>query len=303
MPAAKEERTLAWWVAQTMRLPVAELIVTTALFLVLYFPLAKKDLGEIVAVVGILLMVARIAYQEALKERLRRVDQLAEIVDLSQQSRVRMIDSILKAYISITEPEFSGVKNHILAEASERLRKIASERKSGELSTGAYYSWLIPILQDVKRGEAVRAVSLMHDVEWDDSEPERKFFQENVNLVRRGAILERIFIMPRAEWPDAFQNEKIKAHARGSPFGLTGWFVDLDHLRKKDAGLLDRVGNGFIEIGSRVALIDRFTEDGQARGHVTMDEGDLRRLGKIFEELKVYGAPFDLVSAKTPHSA
>lgn len=288
------------WFEQFLRLPIIEIVVTTALFLVLYFPLDRKDLGEIVGVVGILLAVSRLGFQQAVADQLRKVDRLADIIDLHRESQISSIDKMLKSYVAINEAEFRGVKDHIIAEAAEKLHKIAAERKSDELSTGAYYSWLIPILQRVRRGDYVRAVSLMHDIEWDDSEPERKFFEENINIIRRGGHVERVFVMPRAKWEQALRNEKIRAHARDSTFGLTGWFVDLDHLQRQDARLLERVGHGFIEISGRVALVDRFSEHGEVRGQVTMEEGDLRRLSKIFDELKVYAAPLRIAGAASP---
>ncbi len=256
--------------------------------LVAYFPLANQGLAEIFGVVTLLLAANKISIQVHIEDRLEPVTKMAEVLDLTQALTVSDIHDLSKVYISITEEEFRRVKENVLSEAIQKLKKLAQQKKSDALSTAEYYAWLLPILSQVRKGEEVHAISVMHDAEWDDSPAETRFFEENLAAAARGALIERIFVMPRSKITEAMKLAPVGSHLRGATPGLRGHFVDLDYLKRQDSRLLADIGHGFIEIGGRVALVDQFGATGEVRGEVSMDKTEIRELTRIFEKLQLY---------------
>jgi hypothetical protein len=269
-------------------------IIAAALYVV-----GKEDLAGIAIVVGLLLIVSRFVQSAFIKESLSPLQKVYEIVDLNQKSDVAEIDSLLKAYLSIRENEFRGVKDTVLVEATTKLRRLASEKRSDELGTSEYYSWLLPIIDDAKGGDTISAVSCMFDAEWDDSPTEVRFLKANLDAAQRGAHVERVFIIPEAKLSAALQNEPIKLHTVEVKNKVNGVYVTREYLEGHDPQLLKESEDGFISFSGRVALIDRFDDKGMVRGIVTMNENDIRRLDRVFERLKLHAKPLTQSLQKT----
>lgn len=265
-----------------------DVVVGAASTLILYFPLANPGLAETIGVVTMLLGASKVAVFSYIEDRLEPVTKMTEVMDLTQSLTVSDLQDLSRVYVSIVEHEFRKVKESVVSEAHQKLKKLAQQKKSDELSTAEYYAWLLSILSEVRKGEEVRAISVMNPAEWDDSPAETRFFSENLAAVARGVIIQRIFVMPRARLAEALELPPVKSHMRGANAGLRGYFVDLDYLRQKEPHLLAQIGCGFIEIGARVALVDLFADTGQVRGQVTMDRSELRNLMRIFDKLQFY---------------
>jgi hypothetical protein len=88
-------------------------------------------------------------------------------------------------------------------------------------------------------------------------------------------------------WPSS-PSPSHRPHAIEVKNKINGFFVTRENLEKHDPQLLKDVGDGFIRFSGRVALTDRFSDDGMVRGTVTMNEGDIRRLEQVFKRLKIH---------------
>lgn len=237
------------------------------------------------AFVGLLLTVQRLSLEEARRHENLRIDRVADYLDLENTTSYANLRALNHRYGSITEEEFRDVKDHVIAEAQEELRRLAIDKRSATLQTTHYYDWLFRQFDRAGEGDYVHAVSLSSDEEWNDSQLEANFLKVNINAAQRGADIHRIFIVADDRLASFVENPPIKAHRPGSGKGLKGSVVSQEELTKHDAKTLKSVGQGFIDFNGQVGLEDIFDADGEVRGQVTMLPEDLQRMQSIYSRL------------------
>lgn len=280
---SKENKNL-----KQLLLSLLQAIVTLVVGLYFYSS-GKSDIGIILSVIGGYLILNRLISQYMIEETFKKTEnqitQIAKIADIRNNSNVELISEVLDIYLKITEPEFSNVKSRIISDSIDKLNKLYNDKHSDELATYDYYYWLLPILDKVSSGQTIKALSCMFDTEWDESPQETKFIQGNLNAAKKGATVERIFVMDSTLLNSALEKEPIIKHTfeKRSEFGLYGYFVD---NAKLDSELKEIIGSGFIIFDSRFALIDKFDAQGTARGVVTMNHYEIKRMEEAFEKLK-----------------
>ncbi|WP_433607893.1 hypothetical protein ACQP2P_34005 [Dactylosporangium sp. CA-139114] len=261
---------------------------------------AGSQLALIVAIVGLLLAILRFALQQAISEELQPVRKLAEIVDLQAESNVDLVDGLLQRYLSVTEIEFRAVKEQIVIDATEKLRRIAVEKRSDSLQTTDYYEWLFRQFDALRPGQYAHAVSLSSDEEWNDSQLEKNFLAKNLEAAGRGATVARIFIVEEHRLAKFIQLPPIKAHTVEAATGLSGYYISRDYLERADRGVLTDIGEGFIEFNGQVGLEDLFDPEGRARGQVTMLRSDLDKMRRIYLRLMNLATPLTLQPSVEP---
>ena len=289
-----------------------------------YFTINNKHIGLLMTIVGSFIIISRYISTEVTKENIKNklderenednrfkesvmsslqgtekhIQKISNLIDIREESKVDTIKKMLDIYLNITEKEFSKVKDGILTEAINSLNKLKNNKRSEELASSEYYEWLLPILNNIGTGQSIKAVSCMFDTEWDDSPAEQKFIQGNVNAGKRGATVERIFIMKNDILDEALKIPAVSHHTveEKETYQLNGFYADREKIERKEPKLIDDIGHGFILFNRTVALIDKFDEGGQVRGVVTMNEYDIRALEKIFSRLRHYSVPLK----KTP---
>ncbi len=255
----------------------------------------EPSLGATVWAIGAIITLTETRHEAKLDERLERVDRLAAAFDLSHTSNVSEIQNLISNYLAVAEPELARIKDAVVAGARDDLLRLATDKSSGELPSGEYYSWLLPMLERVPSGGSIRALSMMMDCEWDSSEPERRFIQANIDAANRGVVVQRVFVAPASVMLRAI--EEVPAISPQltwkDPPKLTGYFVDCSYLGSHDPKLLDKLGDGFIDLDGRVALVDLHSVDGSARGEVTMLQARLGQLHDIHSQLLLHARPLD----------
>lgn len=258
------------------------------------------SLGAVVWAIGAIVTLAETRHEVRLDERLSRVDGLATVVDLSRATKVDEIQNLISNYFAVAEPELARLKDAVVAGARDDLLRLATDKSSGELPSGEYYSWLLPMLDRMPSGGSIRALSMMMDCEWDDSEPERRFIQANIDAARRGVSIQRVFVAPHSIMVRAIgEIPAMKPQlAWEDPPKLTGYFVDRQYLETHDPKLLAKLGDGFIDLNNRVALVDLHSIDGSARGEVTMLQARLSQLRDIHDQLLLHARPLDAALVK-----
>lgn len=277
-----------------LRHPIVEAVVTLGAAAIAWAPpFNDPTLAYFIAVIGVLFAVSRFGLTEVLKEdrqiqdtalttKFVKIDRLSELVDLSLKSDLGELRSLVDRYSQIVDPEFFEAKDEVVHTALTRLNAILQERRTDKLSTGAYYKFLLELLASVKPGETLYAVSTGEDVEWDDSPQEERFFQANLQIIARGGSVVRYFVYPKAGFIQAKEaNEKIAAHFQGTRLG--GMFVDKGRLKATDAALFNAIGQGFIMVERRIAVVDVFGD--QPRGYVTKNRDELDRYWKALQQL------------------
>ncbi|MEU4384453.1 hypothetical protein [Promicromonospora sp. NPDC023805] len=252
---------------------------------------AGLALGVGALIGGLLLSVQRSAIERMVESELAPLRKVESYVDISSTASYEPFASIVQRYASITEVEFESVKSKIVAEAHDRMRALAIDKRSPTLQTGDYYEWLFRQFGQTQRGEYVHAVSMSSEEEWNDSDLETNFLEANVKAAERGVDVTRIFIVPTSRIAEFVRIPPIVAHTDESEVPLRGLWVRLEHVERYDPNLLRSLGEGFLDFNGRVGLEDRFDPFGEARGDVTMLPADLRRMRKQFEQLQKMAKP------------
>jgi hypothetical protein len=250
--------------------------------------LDRRQLAEITWVVGAALSFTRFAFSKKLEQELASVDRLAKIVDFQLEVPTEQFQALFRTYLQITEPEFVKVKHTIVTDALEGLTRLAHDKRSEELATSDYYNWLLPILESTSHGSSVWAVSMMFAAEWDDSPAESEFLRLTLDAVERGVSIERVFVAPKADIASMSRNPAVRAQLEKAGAFMKPLIAEREVLESRDPRLLKRLGDGMIGFDNRVAMVDVFSSDGQVRGYVTMNDGEISRLRLDFERLKVH---------------
>lgn len=261
-------------------------------------PFNDQKTSLVIAVIGVLFGIGRYGIMEVLKEerksqelaiadKFKTVEQLAKFVDLSRSASFSKLREINECYSKIADPEFLEAKDELLSDVIAKLNSISFEKRTAELSTGAYYAYLLDLLSNVKHNEIVYAVSTGEDLEWDDSPEEEKFFNANVDITLKGGKVIRYFVFEKEDFEKAKRaNSKVSAHFKGSQ--LIGRFVDKENLKKKDERLYNAIGQGFLMIGQRIAVVDVFGS--QPRGYITKNTDEIDRYWKAVKQLEKLSA-------------
>jgi hypothetical protein len=142
----------------------------------------------------------------------------------------------------------------------------------------------------------------MLQIEWDESPAERTFIRDNLDAAARGVFVERIFVVPRSEIPKLSSNQAIKAQLDGAGKFLNPMVVEREYLEGHDPQLLKQLGDGLLAVDMRVVLIDVLSPEG-IRGYVTMNQPEIARLRRMFENLRVHARPMAEVVAAAPTAA
>ena len=280
-----------------------EIVVYIVIGLYFYGSPSKLDVGIIVWFVGISLVINRNITNHFDKESYERIeeriDRIGRVIDIENETNLDLVSKVRDSYLNITEPEFNKVKNEILNRTLTKLDKLKIEKCSDELPTSEYYGWLLPILGNVQKHDSIKAVSCMFKAEWDDSTPERRFIQGNLDAAKKGVTVERIFVMGYSILSEALKIDAVNKHTKEQKnlTKLNGFFVDKEKLDGNDEyELLKSIGDGFIIFkfnNSTVAVIE-FSEGTNVRGIVTMNENIIRDLEESFGRLKMISSDLSI---------
>jgi hypothetical protein len=288
--SSQRERPQAFVVMDRLAaMPFVETAAAAALAGILYLLDRSISSSLLAFAIGIILSLSRRGFAIVLKEGLRPVEQLCEVVDLDRQVPLPRFHEMLRLYMQIIEPDFALLKSGIVEDAAAQLERLAGQKQSQELATGEYYRWLYEMLNNEPKGGEIWAVSTMNPLEWNESEPERKFVEYNKEAAARGVSISRVFIVDQERCGDLETNPSTAWHFQEAG-PIHPYIVVRERLQATDSGLLREIGDGFIAFDQRVAMIDVFTTDGSARGFVTMNPQKLRKLRLNFERLLTHGA-------------
>jgi len=271
-----------------LRFPLSETILSALIGSILLI-FDKKQYAEMAFILGPLVSTARWAFTKTLEDKMKTVDRIASIIDLENTMPLDKFNDIVKLFYQIKESEFGPVKESIVSEAFERLRKLAQEKKSDPLTTSDYYTWLLRILEDVRPGSSIWAISMMLECEWDGSVVEERFLELNMLAAKSGVHVRRIFIVKASQKASFANNPGVAAHLQNYDRKfLNAMVIEYETLARLDHNLLKKVGDGFLAFDERVALIDEVAPEGGLRGSVVMMPSEILQLKRIFDSLAIH---------------
>lgn len=130
-------------------------------------------------------------------------------------------------------------------------------------------------------GDEIWAISQMFNNEWEDTAEIQQFMEDQIAATKRGAIVNRIFILPDCKYS---KNEPVyRFHLTNNH--INGYIVDYNKLKKNDPELLDLFGDGVTAYNEELLIFDKKGDNKEVRG-VLITEG--KRISAIrigFEKL------------------
>lgn len=247
-----------------------------------------------VAAIGALLSISRKAIETNFQEDTARMNQLADIVDLSGNAHFSELHTLISVYQRITDREFDSIKHEIIMNAKGRLAKMAFNQESPPLPASMFGSAETAKLQE-KRGSKVkvRALSTLFDGDFDlnPTAEEQMFIRANVDLVASGGDFERIFVFRSDDYEINLRRPSVALHAMKNS-QIPGRVVFIETLQKQDPDLMRSIEYGFLVFGNEVAFIDRPSHDKFLRGVIVTHPDRLREIHQLYDHLRTYSYSF-----------
>jgi hypothetical protein len=150
------------------------------------------------------------------------------------------------------------------------------------------------MLAAAHRGSRIVAVSVLDDSEWRSTPAEVRYLEANVEAAKRGARIERVFVIKGQDsLLDRVNREVIAEHVKHAGDGLIAYVVWHEELRRLDAEVMQNTGAGFVSFDQHVALVDTRTQPSETKGIVTMSTPQLRQMERVFSKLKLHSQRAD----------
>lgn len=289
----------------------AELTSTGGLGALMFWALDLEDLGQIVWIVGSILIAHRYLIDVRLRQERKvvsekvegletHIDELvSEIVNLrkflgvrseielaDQDSALNDMQAAVHTFFTVTEPELQWLRNEQLEEFQKSLWLLNHDKRSRILHRAEYYAWLLPEIEAAPVGSAIWAVSRMMDCEWDNSPEEVEFLRLNLEAASRGVHVTRLFLCEADVWQEAIDTLPPVREQLAHDGRLDVYFGDLASIHRRDSTILSAIGSGLFAFDRRVVLVDQHSTDGTARGYVSANPQEIRNLRNNFDRLK-----------------
>lgn len=274
----------------------AEVVSVAGLGALLFFALKLTDIGQVTWIVGALLVYHRYVLvagtrvsiaplRRDIEQLERKTDSLAAHVDLniSSTESTRLREAV-DTYFRIVEPELEWHKNEAVQDLRSNLQTMSQQKRSRTMYRAEYYDWLLPRIEATQPNSQIWAVSRMMNCEWDDSPEEESFLKANLDAASRGVQVTRIFLCELGVWNDA--KEQLAPVQEQLRHSIKVYFGDVSSIRNRDAGILPAIGDGLIAFDKRVLLIDEHSEDGSARGYISVNQNEIDRMWQAFCNLR-----------------
>ena len=199
------------------------------------------------------------------------------------------------------EPKLFEFKTKIMQNAESKIRELEHERRIRNLTPEESFSLSIPMLENLKEGDEVMAVSFMEEEkgEWKDYFHLWEIYVDaNLIAAMNGATVERIFIMDEMRLRHALKKDTVvKKHTEN----LKGSFLNIHTYNACSHELRSRIGEGFILINSKstqemMAVLDNFhhSEDPDHldyRTTVTFNKEEMSDIERCFQEIMAISMP------------
>ncbi len=206
------------------------------------------------------------------------------------------IKKIKKLYDETDKPFQIAGRDSIISDTYNSLFFLSKYNLTpDQLKKDDFYYLLHKIISPTQPNEDIKALSVMLKSEWDDSDDEKEFWRDNQEAVRRGVLLERIFIVDKDKSHRLKTIPQIKNHVEleESFDNIHSYVVERENLQRNAPHLLERAGNGFILINANpdpILFLDNKTEYEQ-RAKPVLDINEISKTIKLFNELKNHAMP------------
>lgn len=173
------------------------------------------------------------------------------------------------------------------------LKELKKHKNTTQFEEDVYYLYLFSLLEKAK--DKIWAASISDPLEWTDSEEEKLFLKLNMSASERKILVERIFIIDKAQMKDFLAikpiKEQIKQHEKSEYY-----YTYYAYKEDIDSSLLRDIASGFLAFDDLAIAKDVFS-DKEIRGIIEIES--FARHNKIFTKLRTAAHPLDSNYYKT----
>ncbi len=185
------------------------------------------------------------------------------------------INSLLTGFANSTENTINT--NGVIIEFNEN-------GKSKLLKNGEYYKLLNYYYSQLKKDDYFWIVSPMMESEWTETPLEMNFRLINLEVINRGANIERIFLFKKEEIERYKNNNTLKIFIQSNMKTL---FVDYNTILEKEPDLIKEVGCGIAGINKDTFFLD-LPDYGEYRAYISINKKEIEKNYQIYLRLKKY---------------
>ncbi len=210
--------------------------------------------------------------------------------------KIRKIQSHIHSFI-----ESEDGKKYLANNSNKELKKklltsikaLKKHKNTTQFQEDVYYLYLFSLLEKAK--DKIWAASISDPLEWTDSEEEKLFLKLNIKASERRILVERIFIIDKAQMQDFLAispiKEQIKQHEKSEYY-----YTYYAYKEDIDVSLLRDIASGFLAFDDLAIAKDVFS-DKEIRGIIEIES--FLRHNKIFTKLRTAAHPLDSNYYKT----
>lgn len=231
-------------------------------------------------------------FEAALNQNESKMEVIGSTIDLAQSTINEDAREISQLYLSITEPHLAEFKRRSVQATIDQLSVLKHTKRTPIMEPVDFYSWLFEEFSKATKNSVFEVVSLLNDVELQDTVEEKKFAKLNLEAAKKGASITRIFILDKHEDPRILQAEIVKLHHKKTRNGLVGRTVLRSEFARKGSIHLERVSQGFIIIDRNRVVVDDFTND-SPQGYVTFKGNEVTDYIETYRNLHLSSEEID----------
>ena len=147
------------------------------------------------------------------------------------------------------------------------------------------YNWLFSLIEDLKPGETLMALSFCNDNEWNGEKEENLWTKLNIEALNKGVIMKRVFIYPDNKKSLVVNNKDIHKFVSYKKDNLKLDFISESKIREALKEDFDKIYPGIVVFSDEVAFID-IVGDPDNRGYNIFDKDKINEFYDIYERIK-----------------
>lgn len=144
------------------------------------------------------------------------------------------------------------------------------------------YNWLFSLIEDVKPGETLMAISFCNDNEWNGEKEENLWTKLNIEALNRGVIMKRIFVYPDNKKRLVMNNKDIRKFVSYKKKNLELGFISDSKIKEALRANMKKVYPGIVVFSDDVAFMD-IVGDPDNRGYNVFDKDKINELYELYD--------------------
>jgi len=205
----------------------------------------------------------------------------AELSDYSEYSNIKKIikELDLEEFIESNIKEYTKLYNKYNNTNYANIR-LDDMYKNG-------YDWLYSCIENTDNNDKVMAISFCNDNEWNNNKEEIEWTNMNIDALRRGLKMQRIFVYPDNKKEIVLNNKLISKFIDYKKDNLELLFISKSKTKEVLKDRINEIIPGILTFNNDIAFID-VIDDEDNRGYTIFEKEKIRKYYEIYDILKEY---------------